>query len=61
MMKVGTFYDTPETHLYLGDCLDIMRSFADNFADMVFADPPYMLSNDGITCQAGKMVKVNKG
>ena len=29
--------------------------------DMIFADPPYFLSNDGITCQNGKMVKVNKG
>jgi len=28
---------------------------------MIFADPPYMLSNDGITCYAGKMVSVNKG
>ncbi|HEY9113110.1 MAG TPA: site-specific DNA-methyltransferase, partial [Bacteroidales bacterium] len=33
----------------------------DNSVDMIFADPPYNLSNDGITCQAGKMVKVNKG
>ncbi|MBM4386239.1 MAG: site-specific DNA-methyltransferase [Deltaproteobacteria bacterium] len=29
--------------------------------DMIFADPPYFLSNGGITCHAGKMVKVNKG
>lgn len=29
--------------------------------DMIFADPPYFLSNGGITCQAGKMVKVDKG
>lgn len=29
--------------------------------DMIFADPPYFLSNDGITCQGGKMVSVNKG
>ena len=29
--------------------------------DAIFADPPYFLSNDGITCINGKMVKVNKG
>jgi len=29
--------------------------------DLIFADPPYFLSNDGITCHAGKMVSVNKG
>ena len=28
---------------------------------MVFADPPYMLSNGGISCQNGKVVCVNKG
>ena len=28
---------------------------------MIFADPPYFLSNNGFTCQNGKMVKVNKG
>ena len=29
--------------------------------NMIFADPPYFLSNEGITCQGGKMVSVNKG
>ena len=33
----------------------------DNSIDMIFADPPYFLSNGGITCYAGKMVSVNKG
>ena len=28
---------------------------------MIFADPPYFLSNDGITCSGGRMVSVNKG
>lgn len=28
---------------------------------MIFADPPYFLSNGGITCHAGRMVKVDKG
>ncbi len=29
--------------------------------DLIFADPPYFLSNGGITCHAGKMVTVDKG
>jgi len=29
--------------------------------DMIFADPPYNLSNDGFTCHAGRAVSVNKG
>ena len=47
-----------------GNCLEIMDSFITkrdiNF-DLIFADPPYFLSNGGITCQNGKMVKVDKG
>ena len=29
--------------------------------DMVFADPPYFLSNNGRSIQSGKIVSVNKG
>lgn len=52
---------TNDFALYHADCLDVMSRFPDNYVDMVFADPPYMLSNDGFTCQNGRMVKVNKG
>lgn len=52
---------TDDVALYVGDCLEIMSRFPDNYVDMIFSDPPYNLSNDGITCQAGRMVKVNKG
>ena len=31
------------------------------FVDLIFCDPPYFLSNGGITCQNGRMVKVYKG
>jgi len=51
--------------LYQGNCLSIMDRIADRYPDgifdMIFADPPYFLSNGGITCHAGKMVSVNKG
>ena len=43
-----------------GDCLELLPQFKFKF-DMVFADPPYFLSNDGISYQAGKIVSVNKG
>lgn len=29
--------------------------------DVIATDPPYFLSNDGITCKSGKMASVNKG
>ena len=47
--------------LYLGDTIEILNQFESEEFDLIFADPPYFLSNDGITCQSGKMVSVNKG
>lgn len=47
--------------LYRGDALQLLKEAKAGIFDLIFADPPYFLSNDGITCQAGKMVSVNKG
>ena len=47
--------------IYLGDCLEILAGLPPNSVDMIFADPPYNLSNDGFTCHAGRAVSVNKG
>lgn len=47
--------------LYLGDSLKLLKGLPDSSIDMVFADPPYFLSNGGISVHAGKMVKVDKG
>ena len=46
--------------LLKGDCFEMLPQFNFHF-DMIFADPPYFLSNDGISVQAGKIVSVNKG
>src|SRR5258708_14025780 len=51
----------PPLRIYQGDCLEILSSIPENSVDLVFADPPYFLSNGGIPCHAGKMVSVNKG
>lgn len=47
--------------LYNGDCLEILNNLPEKSVDMIFADPPYNLSNDGYTVHAGKRVSVNKG
>jgi site-specific DNA-methyltransferase (adenine-specific) len=49
------------SRLYSGESLEWLNSLAENSVDCIWTDPPYLLSNDGITCIAGKMVKVNKG
>ncbi|MBS1515594.1 MAG: site-specific DNA-methyltransferase [Bacteroidetes bacterium] len=54
-------FKTDDFALYHNDSLEVMSRFPDNYVDMIFADPPYMLSNDGFTCQNGRMVSVNKG
>jgi len=47
--------------LYLGDCLELLPKLPENSIDMIFADPPYNLSNGGFTVHAGRRVSVNKG
>lgn len=56
------FYKSQDRNFTLlkGDCIELLNSFEFKF-DMIFADPPYHLSNDGISVQSGKMVSVNKG
>ncbi|MBQ2852608.1 MAG: site-specific DNA-methyltransferase [Bacteroidales bacterium] len=43
-----------------GDCFQLLKEFDFKFS-CIFADPPYFLSNDGISVQSGKIVSVNKG
>lgn len=47
--------------LYNGNCLLLMQQIPSEKFDMIFADPPYFLSNGTFTCQNGKAVSVKKG
>ncbi|NYT07605.1 MAG: site-specific DNA-methyltransferase [Methanomicrobiales archaeon] len=47
--------------LYHGDCIRILGEFPEESVDLIFADPPYNLSNGGFTCQAGRRAPVDKG
>src|SRR5690554_7475656 len=46
--------------LLQGDTMNVLNKFDHKF-DMIFADPPYFLSNNGLSIQSGKIVSVNKG
>jgi len=57
----NAYYTDANVWLLLGDAVEMMNQLPDASVDMVFADPPYYLSNDGFTCIAGKRASVNKG
>ena len=60
-VKQKPYYSSKGAVLYKANCLELMESIPENSIDMIFADPPYNLSNGGFTVHAGKMVSVNKG
>ena len=60
-MSKKYYYEDKDFKLIQGDSLKILKSLKPRSIDMIFADPPYFLSSDGISCSGGKMVSVNKG
>lgn len=61
-MYTGKYYfETDNFKLIYADVFRAIKNIDDKSIDMIFADPPYFLSNNGITCSGGKMVSVNKG
>jgi site-specific DNA-methyltransferase (adenine-specific) len=59
---ITPFYKSEDKRFTLlhGDCIELLKQFDFKF-DMIFADPPYFLSNDGFSVQSGQPVSVNKG
>ncbi len=55
------FWKEKNTRLYLGDVVETLEKIPEESIDLIFADPPYNLSNGGFSCHAGKRVSVNKG
>ena len=47
--------------LYQGDCVKVMQTMTNGSVDMIFADPPYFLSNGGLSVSNGRIVSVDKG
>lgn len=61
-METHTFFQSKQADFQLlqGDCLQVIPALESN-VNMVFADPPYFLSNNGLTVKDGKVQSVNKG
>lgn len=59
---IKPYFKSNDKNFYLlkGDTMDLLPQFEHKF-DMVFADPPYFLSNNGLSIQNGQIVSVNKG
>ena len=55
------FFSDKSSALFLNDAFEALEQMTPESVDVIFADPPYFLSNDGISCSGGKRVSVNKG
>ncbi len=55
------YFETENFKLINNDVFKVIKKIDDKSINMIFADPPYFLSGNGITCSGGKMVSVNKG
>ncbi len=55
------YYAKGGATLYKGDVVEVLATLPEECVDLLFADPPYNLSNGGYTCHAGKRTSVNKG
>lgn len=59
---IESYFKSPNRNFTLlhGNCCELLREFDFKF-NCIFADPPYFLSNGGISVQSGKIVSVDKG
>ena len=60
LREIETFGE-PGAVVYLADCVELMRLMPAGSVDAVFADPPYRLSNGGVTVKSGRVRSVDKG
>lgn len=59
--SIPTYARGSRFELYAGDCVRILPALRPQSVDLIFADPPYFLSNGGFTCKSGRRASVCKG
>jgi site-specific DNA-methyltransferase (adenine-specific) len=60
-LESAEFAKSSDYTLYQGDSLALLEQMPAGSVDLVFADPPYFLSNGGFTCKSGRRAPVRKG
>ena len=60
-LKNEDFFEAKNFSLLNGDCIKLMKKIPEKSVDMIFADPPYFLSDGGVSCHSGVQVSVDKG
>ncbi|BEG57579.1 Methyltransferase [Helicobacter sp. NHP21005] len=60
MLKPAFISSDQKFKLHHADCKEILPHLQGQ-VDLIFADPPYFLSNGGLSIQSGQIVSVNKG
>lgn len=60
-MNERIYFTKDKFTLIQGDTFNVLKKIGKNSVDFIFSDPPYFLSNGGISCKSGKQVSVDKG
>jgi len=58
---IKPYFQEKDFVLYNTESIGFLSLLPENSIDMIFADPPYNLSNGGFSVHAGRRVSVNKG
>jgi len=63
LVRSKLVFESPGSDFLLlqGNSLSLLKKFSSESVDVVFSDPPYFLSNGGVTCKSGRMTRVDKG
>jgi len=54
------YYGDKQFILMYGDCCEILQYFKSEVFDCIVCDPPFFLSNNGLTFRDSKIQSVNK-